>query len=118
MKFTVQNYVNSFGNGKESYFTLGLYGSDGKEIIKPKEIKNGSTEEVSKLLNEKSFNYGDVISLVYNSKISIPAIINGNNVLGNIDGKVEYFKITKNGLEKLILEIKLIQIMLLGVMEN
>lgn len=100
MKFTVQNYVNSFGNGKESYFTLGLYGSDGKEIIKPKEIKNGSTEEVSKLLNEKSFNYGDVISLVYNSKISIPAIINGNNVLGNIDGKVEYFKITKNGLEK------------------
>ena len=118
MKFTVQNYVNSFGNGKESYFTLGLYGSDGKEIIKPKEIKNGSTEEVSKLLNEKSFNYGDVISLVYNSKISIPAIINGNNVLGNIDGKVEYFKITKNGLEKVNLEIKLIQIMLLGVMEN
>ncbi|WP_283689144.1 discoidin domain-containing protein [Clostridium perfringens] len=52
------------------------------------------------MLNEKSFNYGDVISLVYNSKISIPAIINGNNVLGNIDGKVEYFKITKNGLEK------------------
>lgn len=100
MKFTVQNYVNSFGNGKESYFTLGLYGSDGKEIINPKEIKNGSTEEVSKLLNEKSFNYGDIISLVYNSKISIPAIINGNNVLGNIDGKVEYFKITKNGLEK------------------
>ncbi|WP_300347905.1 hypothetical protein [Clostridium sp.] len=100
MKFTVQNYMDSFGNGKESYFTLGVYGSDGKTIINPKDIKNGETEEVSKLLNGKSFNYGDIISLSYNSKISIPAIINGNTVLGNVDGKAEYFKITKHGLEK------------------
>ncbi|WP_055070254.1 hypothetical protein [Clostridium massiliamazoniense] len=99
MKFIVNNYDNSFGNGKSHYFDLDLYNSNGKKIL-TSSINNGSTSELTNALNNKSFNYGDIIGLSYNNSISKPVVLNGNNVLSNISGNEEYFKITKDGLVK------------------
>ncbi|MGL5820150.1 MAG: hypothetical protein ACRCYE_00750 [Sarcina sp.] len=98
MKFTVQNYVDSLGNGSANYFTLGLYNQDGTAVINPTGINNGSTAAISNLLNGKSFKYGDVISLAYNPSLSIPVALNNQSVIANITGNTEYFEITKNGL--------------------
>ena len=99
-QFTVQNYTDSFGKGNEKYFTLGLYNPNGTAIISPTDIKNGQTSKVTELLNGKSYNYGDIISLSYNPNISIPVILNENSVIANINGSTQYFEITKSGLEK------------------
>ncbi|MGL5634360.1 MAG: hypothetical protein ACRDDL_04790, partial [Sarcina sp.] len=98
MKFTVQNYVDSLGNGSANYFTLGLYNQDGTAVINPTGINNGSTSAISNLLNGKLFKYGDVISLAYNPSLSIPVALNNQSVIANITGNTEYFEITKNGL--------------------
>ena len=100
MQFTVQNYVSSFGKGNENYFTFGFYNADGTPIIEPTAIKNGSTSALANLLSGKSFKYGDVISISYNPKISIPVALNNQTVLANINGSTEYFEITKEGLVK------------------
>lgn len=97
MQFTVNNYSNSFGNGQSHYFDLTLYNSQGQEISNSS-INNGSTNQLTEALNGKSFSYGDIIGLSYNTNISKPVILNGNTVLGNISGNTEYFEITKDGL--------------------
>ncbi|MGL4740473.1 MAG: discoidin domain-containing protein, partial [Sarcina sp.] len=98
MKFVVQNYVDSLGNGSQNYFTLGLYNQNGTAIINPTGINNGSTSAITSLINGKSFNYGDVISLSYNPSMSIPVALNNQSVIANITGTTEYFEITKDGL--------------------
>ena len=97
MKFVVNNYANSFGNGKSHYFNFDLYSSNGKQLLNAS-ISNGSTSAVTEAINNKSFNYDDIICLSYNNTISKPAILNGSQVLGNISGDEEYFEITKSGL--------------------
>ena len=97
MKFVVNNYTDSFGNGKSKYLDLGLYSSNGQKLLDVS-INNGSTSQLTEVLNGKSFSYGDIIGLSYNNTISKPVVLNGNQVLGNISGNEEYFKITKEGL--------------------
>ncbi|WP_159426744.1 hypothetical protein, partial [Clostridium mediterraneense] len=97
MKFVVNNYTDSFGNGKSHYFNFDLYNSNGEKLFNTS-INNGVTLDVTEAINGKSFNYGDIIGLSYNNTISKPAILNGNTILGNISGEEEYFKITKEGL--------------------
>ncbi len=99
MKFIVNNYTDSFGDGKSHYFNFDLYNSNGDKILSSS-INNGATSQLTNLLNEKSFNYGDIIGLSYNKDISRPVVLNGNKVLSNISGDEEYFKITKEGLVK------------------
>ncbi|MGL4849001.1 MAG: hypothetical protein ACRC28_08730 [Clostridium sp.] len=94
---TVNNYEKSFGNGKASLFNFGLYSESGEKIFE-KDFNNGSTKSVSDALNGKNFNYGDVIELSFNPSVNKPVVLNGNNVIGNITGEKEYFKITKVGL--------------------
>ncbi|MGL5575476.1 MAG: N-acetylmuramoyl-L-alanine amidase family protein [Sarcina sp.] len=100
MKINVKNISKSFDNTNQEFLEVGLYSSTQKEMIKPTQINSGNTSELSELLNNKSFDYGDIISLTYSNNISIPVISNGNKVIGNIVGNTEYFKITKNGLER------------------
>lgn len=97
MKFNINNYSSSFGNGQSKYLNLSLYSSTGDKII-DSSINNGSTAQLTTLLNNRAFDYGDIIGLSYNNKISKPVVLNGNNAIGNISGQEEYFKITKGGL--------------------
>ena len=97
MKFVVNNYTNSFGKGNSHYFNLDLYNNNGTKLLDAS-INNGSTSQLTEALNGKSFNYGDIIGLSYNNTVSKPVVLNGNQVLGNISGNEEYFKITKDGL--------------------
>ncbi|WP_066874199.1 hypothetical protein [Clostridium mediterraneense] len=99
MKFIVNNYADSFGDGKSHYFNFNLYNTNGDKILSSS-VNNGATSQLTNLLNEKSFNYGDIIGLSYNKDISRPVVLNGNKILSNISGDEEYFKITKEGLVK------------------
>ncbi|MGL5415755.1 MAG: immunoglobulin-like domain-containing protein [Clostridium sp.] len=104
-KFIVNNYQNSFGDGKEEYFTLGYYNNHGKEIWE-KSFNNGSVDSLTDFLKDKSFAYGDEISLQYNNKVSIPVVLSNINAISNISGTKEYFRITKRGLENISHESK------------
>ena len=97
MKFVVNNYSSSFGNGQSHYFDLTLYNSQGQQIS-TSSINDGATSQLTDALNGKSFSYGDIIGLSYNTDISKPIVLNGNTTLGNISGNTEYFEITQNGL--------------------
>ncbi|WP_288480104.1 discoidin domain-containing protein [uncultured Clostridium sp.] len=99
MRMEVNNYTNSFGNGQEKYLNIELYNSNGEELLSS-EINNGSTSILQEALGGKSFNYGDIIGISYNNKISKPVILNGTQAIGNISGEWEYFQITKDGLVK------------------
>ena len=98
MKFSVKDFTENFGDGTTPYFKIGLSGSKGNNIIAPTLIYNGATSNLYDLLNDKSFNYGDIISLEYNNNVSIPVVLNKKSVISNIVGNIEYFKITKDGL--------------------
>lgn len=100
MKFRVQNNATSFDSSNQNFLEIGLYSSSEKKIINPTQVSSSETSDLSKLLNGKSFAYGDIISLTYNNNISIPVISNGDSVIGNIIGNIEYFKITREGLER------------------
>ncbi|MGL5416753.1 MAG: putative mucin/carbohydrate-binding domain-containing protein [Clostridium sp.] len=94
---TVTNYEKTLGNGNDSLFNLGLYNTKGEKIFE-KSFNNGSTSNISEALNGKEFNYGDILELSYNPSVNKPVVLNGNNVIGNITGQKEYFKITPQGL--------------------
>ncbi|MGL5766336.1 MAG: hypothetical protein ACRCX8_11915 [Sarcina sp.] len=97
--FVVNNYSNSFGAGNSNYFTLNLYNANGEKLF-GQSFNGSSTSELSSFLNGKKFNYGDVIELNYNSSVYKPVAVNGNNVIGNVNGEKEYFEITKDGLKQ------------------
>ena len=97
MQFIVNNYSSSFGNGDSHYFDLTLYNSQGQQIS-TSSITDGATSQLTDALNGKSFSYGDIIGLSYNTDISKPIVLNENTALGNISGNTEYFEITQNGL--------------------
>ncbi|WP_297634011.1 hypothetical protein [uncultured Clostridium sp.] len=95
--FTVHNYTNSLGNGQSSLFNLSLYNSNGQEIYN-REFNNGSINSISEALNGKKYEYGDIIGLSFNSATYKPVVLNGTNIIGNINGNKEYFEITPSGL--------------------
>ncbi|MGL5416477.1 MAG: immunoglobulin-like domain-containing protein [Clostridium sp.] len=101
-KFVVNNYGDSFGDGKENYFTLGYYNGNGQKIWN-QSFNDGGTSELSNFLNGKSFNYGDVISIQYNNNgdLARPVVLSNLNAIGNVSGQIQYFRITKNGLESI-----------------
>lgn len=99
MKFVVNNSADSYGNGQSPYLDFNLYNKTGNQILGAN-INNGASSQLSNALDGKSFNYGDIIGLSYNTAISKPVIFNGKDFVGNVTGEMEYFEITKNGLVK------------------
>ncbi|MGL5414116.1 MAG: hypothetical protein ACRDAU_00460 [Clostridium sp.] len=95
--FEVHNYTDSLGNGQTSLFNLSLYNKNGQEIYKDN-FNNGSTQAISEALNGKKYEYGDIIGLSFNPTNYKPVVLNGNNTIGNINGQMEYFQITPEGL--------------------
>lgn len=96
MKFDAERKSGNLGNGQNAYMQLFLYNSKENKIELNKSIIDGSSTNLADVLNNKSFNYGDIIGIKFEDGAPAPLMSNGERI--NNDGKMHYFTITKSGL--------------------
>lgn len=84
----------------QSNIGIKIINSDGKTTFNT-DFNEGYTNNIAGIpyaLNGMSYKYGDIIGISYAKNGSIPTISNGNDVMGNVNGEMEYFEMTKQGL--------------------
>ncbi|MGL4760001.1 MAG: coiled-coil domain-containing protein, partial [Sarcina sp.] len=95
MKIEMAKQNDKLGNGQNTYMRLFLYNSKNNKVEVDKSILDGNTQNLSEILNGKSFNYGDVIGIDFKENYN-PKTSDGINIPNN--NKMNYYKITKKGM--------------------
>ncbi|MGL5066251.1 MAG: putative mucin/carbohydrate-binding domain-containing protein, partial [Sarcina sp.] len=95
MKIEMTKQNNKLGNRQNTYMRLFLYNSKNNKVEVDKSILDGNTQNLSGILEGKSFNYGDVIGIDFKENYN-PKISDGINIPNN--NKMNYYKVTQEGL--------------------
>ncbi|MGL4992310.1 MAG: hypothetical protein ACRC57_14310 [Sarcina sp.] len=101
-KIRVSQYNNYLGQNTNQFLQIGIYNPKTQKIISLVNLNgNDSTNALSKVFNNKSFNYGDQLFISYDSSQGQVVVKNGENITGNSTGSMDVFTIAKGGLEQI-----------------
>ncbi|MGL5764362.1 MAG: hypothetical protein ACRCX8_01850, partial [Sarcina sp.] len=102
-KFEVSQYNRYLGYSSNDFLNIKIYNENTGKIESSKDFNgNANTSALSQYLNNQNFQYGDVISISYDSSQGKVEVFNGkNNIIPNNSGSIAYFKIEKGGLQQI-----------------
>ena len=102
MKMNVSGYNLYLGHNSNKFLTISTYNSkSGQQISSQSFNGNDNTNVLAKYIDGKSFEYGEIIGISYDSSQGKVSVINNSKNIGNTNGKMEFFKITQDGLKEL-----------------
>lgn len=100
MKINTSGYNLFLGDKSgNSFLGFSLYNGNTGDLIQSTVLKGtDNTTALSNALENKSFKFGEIVGINFDSSQGNIAVYNGAKSMGNKTGATEYFKITQNGL--------------------
>ena len=102
MKMNISGYNLYLGHNSNKFLTISTYNSKtGQQTSSQSFNGNDNTNVLAKYIDGKSFVYGEIIGISYDSSQGKVSVINDSKNIGNTNGKMEFFEITQDGLKEL-----------------